>query len=95
MTVIVSEAPAARLAITDRKHTTTVSIPASPSIVISARGPQGPSGGLSDGPILQLDTVIDEDVTLETDKNALSVGPLAINAGWSVTVPSGAVWMVL
>lgn len=94
MTVILSQPPAARLVISDKKHTTTVSIPASPSIVIAAKGPQGPPG-LGDGPIIELDNVVDEDVTLENNKNALSVGPLAINAGWSVTVPSGAVWVVL
>ena len=94
MTVIVAPQPAPRLVITDSKHTTTVTVPPSPSIIVSARGPQGPPG-LGDGPIIELDNAVNEDVTLESNKNALSVGPLAVNAGWSVTVPSGAVWVVL
>ena len=43
MTVIVAPQPAPRLVITDSKHTTTVTVPPSPSIIVSARGPQGPA----------------------------------------------------
>ena len=43
MTLVVSPRPAARLVITDEAHTTVVSIPPSPSVIVSARGPQGPT----------------------------------------------------
>jgi len=33
--------------------------------------------------------------TLSTGKNAMSVGPITINGGATVTVPSGARWVVL
>jgi hypothetical protein len=33
--------------------------------------------------------------TLSTGKNAMSVGPITINSGATVTVPSGARWVVL
>jgi len=33
--------------------------------------------------------------TLTTGKNAMSVGPITINSGQSVTVPSGRRWVVL
>ena len=33
--------------------------------------------------------------TVNTGRNALSVGPITINSGVSVTVPSGSVWLVL
>ena len=33
--------------------------------------------------------------TLTTNKNAMSAGPIVINSGATVTIPSGASWVVV
>lgn len=40
-------------------------------------------------------TTIAADYTLETNYNALSAGPITINSGVTVTVPSGSSWTVI
>lgn len=40
-------------------------------------------------------TTINSSSTLNTGRNALSVGPITVSSGVSVTVPSGARWLVL
>jgi hypothetical protein len=53
------------------------------------------SSTASSGPILESEITIDENYTLTTGKNGLSVGPVTISAGYNVTVPAGQTWMVL
>lgn len=88
-----------RLVAIREKHTVVTSDhEARPTVIVAARGPQGPagpSGGGLDSPILQSSIIIDEDVTLEDNRNGLSVGPVTVADGRSVTVPSTATWMVL
>ena len=53
----------------------------------------GSSGGT--GVILQNAQAITADLTLTTSYNGLSVGPVTVNAGATVTVPANATWLVL
>ena len=72
-----------------------------PSIVqISSPGPQGPpgpagSGSTLIGALVETDQTITANIVLSSGKNAVSVGDVAIAAGYSVTVPSGARWVVV
>jgi hypothetical protein len=47
------------------------------------------------GPILESEITIDENYTISTGKNGLSVGPVTIASGYNVTVPAGQTWVVL
>ena len=47
------------------------------------------------GAILQNAQAIAADLTLTTSYNGISVGPVAVNAGTTVTVPANATWLVL
>lgn len=62
----------------------------------SAWGAIGGGGGASAGGVIyENSTSISEDYTLTTGSNGFSVGPITIDAGFSVTVPSGQRWVVL
>jgi hypothetical protein len=62
----------------------------------SAWGAIGGGGGASAGGVIyENSTTISEDYTLTTGSNGFSVGPITIDAGFSVTVPSGQRWVVL
>jgi len=62
----------------------------------SAWGAIGGGGGASAGGVIyENSTTISEDYTLTTGTNGFSVGPITIDAGFSVTVPSGQRWVVL
>ena len=56
---------------------------------VAAPGPQ--AGGV----IYENNLVISSNYTLTANKNGMSVGPITINSGVSVTVPSGQRWLVL
>jgi hypothetical protein len=72
-----------------------------PSIVqLSAPGPQGPpgpagGGGGSSGPILETQQTISANIVLSSGYNGMSVGDVAVAAGYTVTVPANANWVVL
>ena len=55
----------------------------------------GVGGAQANGVIFENSTVISSNYTLTTGKNGFSVGPITINAGVTVTVPSGQRWVVL
>lgn len=58
----------------------------------------GAGGGGSSspsGPILQAKQQIDSNTTLTTGYNGLSVGPVEIDNGYTVTVPSSASWAII
>jgi len=62
----------------------------------TAWGAIGGGGGASAGGVIyENSTTISEDYTLTTGTNGFSVGPITIDAGFSVTVPSGQRWVVL
>ncbi len=55
----------------------------------------GATGAGGDEVFVENSTTVTTSYTLTTNKNAVSVGAITINAGATVTVPSGARWVVL
>ena len=53
------------------------------------------TGASADGVIWENSLVVTANYTLTASKNGFSVGPITINSGVSVTVPSGQRWVVL
>jgi len=53
------------------------------------------SGPVANGTIYENALTISANYTITTSKNGFSVGPITINSGVSVTVPSGSRWVVL
>ena len=58
-------------------------------------GVGGASGGGGNPIVYENDSVVTSSYTIQSGKNASSTGPLTINSGVSVTVPSGSRWIVL
>jgi hypothetical protein len=52
-------------------------------------------GASASGAIYENTTTISANYTLTTSTNGLSVGPITVASGVSVTVPSGQRWVVL
>jgi hypothetical protein len=55
----------------------------------------GATGGGSDDIFIENGQTVTTNYTITTSKNAMSTGPITIDSGVSVTVPSGSVWVVL
>jgi hypothetical protein len=55
----------------------------------------GASGGGGDAVFYENDQTVTTDYTVAADKNAMSTGPITINSGVTVTVSSGARWVVI
>jgi hypothetical protein len=55
----------------------------------------GATGGGADTVFLENSNTVTTSYTLTTNKNAVSAGPVTINAGATVTVPSGASWVIV
>ena len=55
----------------------------------------GVGGAQAGGVIFENSLTISANYTLSTSKNGLSVGPITIGSGVTVTVPSGQRWVVL
>jgi hypothetical protein len=55
----------------------------------------GVGGAQAGGVIFENSLIITENYTLTTAKNGFSVGPITIDSGVTVTVPSGQRWLVL
>lgn len=62
-------------------------------------GATGPSGGATgaggDAIFWENGQNVTTNYTITTNKNAMSAGPITVNAGVSVTVPSGSAWTVV
>lgn len=58
-------------------------------------GGGGATGGGSDQVFYENDQVVTTSYTLTVSKNAVTAGPITINTGVTVTVPSGASWVVV
>ena len=54
----------------------------------------GGAGGGSSSPITEPAYIISQDVTLGAYKHGLSLYDVEITSGYSVTVPSGAIWTI-
>lgn len=52
----------------------------------------GVGGG---GNIMRQDQNITSNTTLDANQNYMSIGPVQINSGVTVTVPSGTTWVVV
>jgi hypothetical protein len=52
------------------------------------------ASGSAAGPVLQAAYVISENVTLSTNYHGLSLYSAEVASGYSVTVPSGAIWTI-
>lgn len=57
-------------------------------------GDSGIKGGGINRVFIENDTAITDDYTISSSKNAGSFGPLTINSGVTVTVPSGSTWTI-
>lgn len=55
----------------------------------------GATGGGGDQVFIENELTVTTDYTLSTNKNALSTGPITINSGVTVTIPSGQRWVIL
>ena len=55
----------------------------------------GIGGASAGGVIYENNLTISENYTLTTNKNGMSVGPITIDSGYSVTVPAGQRWVIL
>jgi hypothetical protein len=55
----------------------------------------GPTGGGSDRVFFLNDNVVTTDYTIPVGKNAGSFGPITVNSGVTVTVPSGSNWVIV
>jgi hypothetical protein len=55
----------------------------------------GATGGGGDQVFYENALTVTTNYTLTTSKNAMSTGPISINSGVTVTIPSGARWVVL
>ena len=55
----------------------------------------GATGAGGDQVFVENGVTVTANYTLSTNKNAMSVGPITINSGISVTVPSGQRWVIL
>lgn len=55
----------------------------------------GATGGGTDKVFNENDQVVTTNYTLTTGKNAVTAGPVTINSGVTVTVPSGQSWVIV
>lgn len=55
----------------------------------------GATGGGSDAVFLENGNTVTTNYTISSSKNAVSAGPVTINAGVTVTVPSGQSWVIV
>lgn len=55
----------------------------------------GATGGGSDETFLETDNTVTASYTISTNRNAMTTGPVTINSGATVTVPSGQRWVIL
>lgn len=64
-----------------------------PSWQKATAGAQG--GGLTNAVFFENDKVVTDNYTITAGKNAGSFGPVTVNNGVVVTVPSGSVWTIV
>ena len=55
----------------------------------------GATGGGSDEVFVETATTVTANYTITSGKNALTAGPVTINSGVSITIPSGSVWTIV
>jgi hypothetical protein len=55
----------------------------------------GATGGGTNQAFYENDVAVSVDYTISTSKNAMTAGPIDIESGVTVTIPSGSVWTVV
>lgn len=55
----------------------------------------GATGGGTDDVFYENSQTVTSNYTITTSKNAMSTGPITVNSGITVTIPTGSVWAVL
>lgn len=55
----------------------------------------GATGGGADTVFIENGQTVTTSYTLTTGKNAISAGPVTVNSGVTVTIPSGAAWVIV
>src|SRR6056300_928247 len=63
--------------------------------LVPSTPPKNATGGGTDEVFFENDTAVTTNYTLQTGKNAMSAGPITINSGVTVTVPSGQSWVIV
>src|SRR6056300_335479 len=63
--------------------------------LVPSTPPKNAAGGGTDEVFFENDNAVTTNYTLQTGKNALSAGPITINSGVTVTVPSGQSWVIV
>jgi hypothetical protein len=54
-----------------------------------------PTGGAGNNAFYENDITVAVDYTITTGQNAMTAGPVTINPGVTVTVPSGSYWSIV
>lgn len=58
-------------------------------------GAAGATGGGTDQVFFENDQTVTANYTITTNRNAVSAGPVSINSGITVTIPTGSTWVVV
>jgi hypothetical protein len=58
-------------------------------------GGKAPTGGNTFGVFYENDSVMITDYTITTGRNAMSAGPITVNSGVVLTVPSGSTYTIV
>ena len=55
----------------------------------------GATGGSTDEIFYENDQTVTTNYTITTNKNAMTAGPITINSGVTITIPSGSEWSIV
>ena len=55
----------------------------------------GATGGSTDAVFYENDQVVTTDYTISTNRNAMTAGPITINSGVTITIPTGSEWSIV
>ena len=55
----------------------------------------GATGGSTDQVFYENDQVVTTDYTISTNRNAMTAGPITINSGVTITIPTGSEWSIV
>jgi len=55
----------------------------------------GATGGGTNQVFYENDVAVSANYTISTSKNAMTAGPVTVNAGVTVTIPTGSVWSIV
>jgi len=70
-------------------------MPSSSGYLRSVPQPEQPTGGGGNKAFYENDQTITADYTIPATSNAMTAGPVTINSGVTITVPSGSTWTVI